>query len=182
MYALSHNQENSPRVHFLCSKSRVAPSKEKLITPRLELNAVLFLAKLVSVVKRALRDRVKDVHYWSDSTTTLYWINTPSDNLQTLVANRIAAIQELTHGFDWHHAPSGDNPVDIVFRGSLTEQLFTSKLWWHGPEWLPFNVSLPKQPTEVSRKKNIKLEVAVYEVTIKNEFRKKVIKEIFGFS
>ena len=129
VYALSHDRENRPQVNLLCSKSRVAPSKGKLTVPRLELNAARLLAKLVSVVRKALGDKVKDVHYWSDSTITLYWIDTPPDNLQTFVANRVAAIQKLTHGFGWHHVPSGDNPADILSRGSLTEQLLNTDLW-----------------------------------------------------
>uniref|UniRef100_A0A1I7VA57 Similar to n=1 Tax=Loa loa TaxID=7209 RepID=A0A1I7VA57_LOALO len=38
--------------------------------------------------------------------------------------------------FLFRHAPSEDNPVDIVTKGLFPVELRQYKLWWEGPSWL----------------------------------------------
>ena len=37
----------------------------------------------------------------------------------------------------WNQCPTNKNPADLLTRGITTQQLHTSSLWQHGPQWLP---------------------------------------------
>lgn len=52
------------------------------------------------------------------------------------VANRVAAIQELTDVTAWRYVPTASNPADILSRGSLPSEPSESSLWAHGPAYL----------------------------------------------
>ncbi|GFV03872.1 integrase catalytic domain-containing protein [Trichonephila clavipes] len=71
---------------LLCSKSRVAPTK--LMTQAL-------LSKLTRKVISALKMQIESNQLWSDSTIALAWINTPPNQLKTVVGNRVLQIQQL---------------------------------------------------------------------------------------
>lgn len=145
--------------NLICSKSRVAPlgssktrktTQVKSITlPRLELCAMLLLAELLKKVLQALSQKLIKAYCWSDSTISLHWINKNPQCWETFVANRVAKIQKITNetGIIWNHVPSPDNPADIVSRGTSTEKLLKSNLWWHGPDWIMSDSSSwPKSP------------------------------------
>ncbi|XP_072400920.1 uncharacterized protein [Diabrotica undecimpunctata] len=71
-------------------------------------------------------------------------------------------IQGLTNANQWHHVKSADNPADLLSRGTTTDILIGSRLWWHGPQWLETDSSqwsikdviqgdnLPEQRTVIS--------------------------------
>lgn len=54
----------------------------------------------------------------------------------TYVANRVAAIQELSSSSQWHYVNTKDNPADVASRGCSPAALRRHGLWWHGPQWL----------------------------------------------
>ncbi|GFV50023.1 integrase catalytic domain-containing protein [Trichonephila clavipes] len=123
------------KVSILASKSRVAPIRVISI-PRLELCAYVLLAQLVKKIRSTLRLNISDIVLHTDSTIALAWLNTPANRLKTLVANRVAKVQELTEGFQWNHVPSVLNPADLVSRGLRPCDLPNLRLWWHGPQFL----------------------------------------------
>lgn len=138
IYLKSTNDEGNSHVNLLCAKARVAPLKATTI-PRLELCAAVLGAQLGSAVAEALRCSISRHVYWTDSRVVLGWINS-SNKTKTFVANRIAAINELTESSSWRHVPTSENPADLASRGvelskvvNSTEQ---SSLWWHGPSFL----------------------------------------------
>lgn len=55
--------------------------------------------------------KVSSVHYWSDSTVTLNWINGQGEYRQ-FVSNRVAKIKEQCH-IQWHHVPTEENAADL---------------------------------------------------------------------
>ncbi|XP_062540858.1 uncharacterized protein LOC134208912 [Armigeres subalbatus] len=135
IYARSTNGEGEHILQLIASKSRVAPIK-RLSLPRLELCAALLGAKLYARVSAALRMEGTPCHFWSDSTVTLHWIQSPPNTWQTFVGNRTSEIQLLTHGHKWAHVKGTDNPADLVSRGMLPNEFISNTLWMHGPPWL----------------------------------------------
>ncbi|XP_011705642.1 PREDICTED: uncharacterized protein LOC105460851 [Wasmannia auropunctata] len=90
-----------------------------------------------------IKDRIKEVRLWSDSTIVLGWIKTEPRLLKTFVANRVVKIQELTEDTTWQHVISEENPADLLSRGMTVEELKICNLWWNGPSWLKNHKSQP---------------------------------------
>ena len=78
---------------------------------------------------------MKQVTFFSDSTTLLWWLRTTSP-LSIYVANRVCQILDHTELWQWRHVRTNENPADIPTRGSNPTALRESKLWWKGPPFL----------------------------------------------
>lgn len=82
----------------------------------------------------------KTEHYkttlWTDSQIVLAWLNKEPGTLKIFVNNRVQEIHKLTASADWRHVASGDNPADLLSRGTTASELRVSNQWWHGPQWL----------------------------------------------
>ena len=135
IYLRSKTPEGGFIVRLLCSKSRVATLKTTSI-PRLELCAALLLAELYKQVIDAMEISIEHSYFWSDSSITIHWINTPPNLLKVFVANRVAEIQNLTDIKRWNHVRSQDNPADPLSRGQLPSEFLKNKIWVNGPQWL----------------------------------------------
>ena len=119
------------------SKGRVAPLRQRLTLPRLELMGCVIAAELVKFVRETLH-LPEDTTYvcWSDSMIALGWLRGRPERWDVFVRNRVSRIQELTCPENWRHCRSEDNPADLLTRGVFAEQLVTSTLWFGGPAWL----------------------------------------------
>lgn len=135
IYVRSKNKQGAIRISLVAAKSRVAPLKTISI-PRLELCAAELLCNLYHAVLDSFQIPIESVHFWSDSTIVLHWINTPPHTLKTFVANRVAKIQEMTNQADWKHVISADNPADSISRGELPTEFLSNQQWLTGPIWL----------------------------------------------
>ncbi|XP_033218233.1 uncharacterized protein LOC117173701 [Belonocnema kinseyi] len=121
---------------LVCSKSRVAPI-HTVSLPRLELYAVLLLARLYTATSQALLQlSISKVVFWSDSMIVLHWIKESPHTLITFEANRVAEIQEATRPFRWKHVSTKDNPADFSSRGRMPREFLDDHLWHQGPSWL----------------------------------------------
>jgi len=69
---LMHYSRNV-RVSLICAKTRVAPVKT-LSIPRLELNAVVLLSRLLLWTRRSLPLGDVSIYGWTDSTIVLGWL------------------------------------------------------------------------------------------------------------
>ena len=140
-------------VHLVIAKSKVAPIKNRLSIPKLELSAAALLSQLMTRVSTQLSAHILIEHHicWSDSTIVLAWLNTPPHRLQTFEANRVAKITSSTISFTWRHVPTDLNPADCASRGTSAQSLASHDLWW-SPSWLkePFN-TWPKMPPALGR-------------------------------
>ncbi|CAB4004829.1 Hypothetical predicted protein, partial [Paramuricea clavata] len=98
----------------------------------------LSLARLVSAVRKANEPviPISAIYYWTDSITTLYWIQGTSKEFKQFVENRVAEIRELSDVEGWRHVPGKSNPADLPSRGVRLEDLADNSLCWNGPTWL----------------------------------------------
>ena len=121
---------------LLCAKAKVAPVVRPTLA-RLELSAVCLGVKMLSFVVNELRVPIERIVGWTDSLTTWHWISKPSYHWKTYVANRVAAVQEVSQKLqvEWRHCPGVSNPADLVSRGVPVCDL-QKEMWLHGPSWL----------------------------------------------
>ena len=141
VYTLVTYPNGRKEQHLLVAKSRIAPKNMSI--PRLELVAAHMLAKLASNVKKALSNTtIDEIHMWSDSMTTLYWLASKGTWSQ-YVRNRVKSVHELGE-WTWHHVPTDQNPSDLGTRGVSPSNL--KGLWLKGPEWLADESCWPEAP------------------------------------
>ncbi|XP_028167249.1 uncharacterized protein LOC114357705 isoform X2 [Ostrinia furnacalis] len=122
---------------LLCSKSRIAPVKNALTIPKLELNGAVLLAKLYCKVKAIYaKINFNAVHLFSDSQVVLCWLKSSRNNIPAYVKNRINLINSSTTECKWFHIDGASNPADCLSRGCNPQDLPSNTLWWHGPPQL----------------------------------------------
>ncbi|XP_062557296.1 uncharacterized protein LOC134222169 [Armigeres subalbatus] len=135
VYVRSITSSGKVYVNLVASKSRVAPLKPMTI-PRLELCGAKLLAELMQKVIAATKMSFDNVKLWCDSQIVLCWLKKSPLALNPFVANRVAAILEITQSYQWGYIRSEDNPADVISRGELPEDLLQKQLWWCGAQML----------------------------------------------
>ncbi|XP_055907518.1 uncharacterized protein LOC129942546 [Eupeodes corollae] len=133
VYLQSIDKRNQTFCQLLCSKSRVVPLKIVSIA-RLELQAAVLMVELVERIIQILPRKIDKVCFYTNSTTVLAWLKSPSYTWETFVA--IEKIQSLSEFHQWQIIKGHLNPADLVSRGSNLSGLFKSSIWFNGPEFL----------------------------------------------
>ena len=103
-------------------------------------------AELGSKLSELLSWDLSDVTYFSDSTTTLWWIRTPKP-LKIFVANRVCKILDASQVGQWKYVNTKENPADLPTRTSTVRHWAKDPLWWWGPKFLTLpEPEWPRQP------------------------------------
>ncbi|XP_051153383.1 uncharacterized protein LOC127276780 [Leptopilina boulardi] len=137
------DEDGNVKITLIMAKSKVAPLTPVSI-PRLELCAVVLLAKIMGYIVSTLNYEDCNLYCHTDSTVVLAWLNKHPSNWRTFVANRVAQVHELVPTAKWRHVPTAENTADCASRGLSALELLNFSLLWQGPSWLKRNsVSWP---------------------------------------
>lgn len=98
--------------------------------------SAFLLAQLVNQIIQNIDIKIDKCFYWTDSKIVLAWLRLEPNNLKIFEAHRVAEIQISSSIDNWHYVNTSENPADILSRGTTTDELKNSKLWWHGPSFL----------------------------------------------
>ena len=124
--------KDSNKINLIFSKTRIAPIKDNLTIPRLELMGVFIGCRASKFVINELKlDNVKQFIF-TDSKCVIEWCKTEKP-LNRFVIDRVKEIRES--GIHIAYVKSEENPVDIASMGGTAEKLNDNTFWWHGPEW-----------------------------------------------
>ena len=75
-----------------------------------------------------------DVKFFTDSSITLAWIQSPSRSFKPFVSARVGEIQNNLDSSQWKHISGEENVADDVSRGLHVQQL--TGRWMNGPQFL----------------------------------------------
>ena len=121
--------------NLLTARGKVTSLRKQESIPRLECLAAALGAELAQKVHTVYGWNPDTTLFFSDSTTTLWWLRTPKP-LKVFVANRVCCILDISKIEQWRYVHTSQNPADIPTRTASVDQLKRSRLWWKGPEFL----------------------------------------------
>ena len=151
----------------IMAKSRLSPINNTTLktVPRIELCGARMGIIILLTLKEELDLEVKQCFLWSDSTTVLKYINNETSRFQKFVANKVNFIRSHTAPEQWHYVPSGQNPADVISRGSNIRPFLKNELWTNGPKYLSMdkstwpslseNLAIGNDDPEISKTKKI---------------------------
>lgn len=114
-------------VVFVASKCKVAP-KSYVSVPRLELEAARIGVCLADSIKAELTVRINRSFFWTDSRTSLAWIQSDHRRYNQYVANRVSRILETSTIAQWHWIAGKENVADEATKRSTSEIFCSSAL------------------------------------------------------
>ena len=129
------------KVSFVCGKSHVVPSDSKQTShhgsiPRLELVSALKGVDLSRAVTKSIKERIKEIWFWSDSNCVLTQIRDKTSSYKAFVANRLSKIHKKTEVDQWNFVDSQLNPADHCSRGIKAHEKDKWEIYLGGPKFL----------------------------------------------
>lgn len=154
------NRNGEIQTSFVGARTRVAPLKQPVSIPRLELQAALMGARLGHTLKNSLELNISNIFYWSDSKTVLHWIRSEARRFKVFVSQRLGEIQELTNVADWRYVNTRENVADEATKRKGRFTFSEGGRWISGPNFL---LSSPKDwPKEENQVADIDADLLEY--------------------
>jgi hypothetical protein len=132
--------------------------------PRNELEAILLAAEASLTVRKALKEKVSEVFYFSDSTIAISWVLNSAKRLRMWTFNRV---KEITTALRWvigsdevwplYHIAGDMNTADMVTRPvePCAIDVGNTSVWQTGAPWMTApSESLPKDQPRVPQARN----------------------------
>ena len=124
------------QARLLTARGKVTSLRKQESIPRLECLAASMGAELGAKLNHLLGWNMEDTVYFSDSTTTLWWLRTTKP-LKVFVANRVCNVLDASKAEQWAIRPIRTTIQQTSLpRTTTVKGLGRSKLWWWGPEFL----------------------------------------------
>jgi hypothetical protein len=136
--SVAYLRSNFSQIHcsFVAAKTHVAPIKQVLTIPKLELQGAVMSVRLACSIRDELDVQIIQVVFWTDSLTVLKYITNETRRWKIFVANRISEIRENSDPAQWKYVPSKLNPADQASRGVSSQELSIDSMWFRGPSFL----------------------------------------------
>jgi len=129
--------------YFLTEGDNLTTHPSSFPNQTTELMVALITTRLGKFIIDSLSNHYKfSVHLWSDSQVVLNWIHSEK-KLKQFVAHRVQEISQAFPTLLWCYCPTGDNPADILTRGTSSTALSAS-FWTYGPAWLTDDSKWPQ--------------------------------------
>lgn len=127
--------DGSVSSHLLCSKNRIAPTRQ-LSMPRLELCGAVIASSVKSIVASEIRFKFQRIFHITDSSIVRTQIQKESFRFNPFAANRVAEIQSRTDPTEWYWVPSEDNLANLTTRECPLSELRPDSVWQRGSKVL----------------------------------------------
>lgn len=160
VYLKTKNDNGQVTVRLIASKTKLAPRKNTMTLPRLELCGALLLSKLMDKILKSLQKPDVPIYGWTDSLVVMGWLQGHPSRWKTFIANRTKEILKVMPSSSWRHVTSSENAADCATRGLTTSQLMEHSLWWEGPDWIKNDVpkDIPQVDTpQLELKKDVQI-------------------------
>ena len=118
LYLKCVRKNNFISTYLVASKTRVAPYKNKITIPRLELLGNLILSRLILTVLNSFKGEIdiSSLYAWSGSKVSLAWIKSYNKEFVTFVRNRVVEIRKNVSSKTWNFCSTKLNPADLITR------------------------------------------------------------------
>jgi hypothetical protein len=133
-YARWELGEGGYSTRFIMAKSRVAPIRETLSVPRLELQGLVIGSRLANTILKEGRYEWGKIIVFTDSRPALAWVINDTREYKQFVSVRVSEIRTKLNKACFRYITTDLNVADMLTRGIRLPEL--NGLWQTGPEFL----------------------------------------------